>query len=610
MTFYSDGIILPTTAACPNPVTLTAQGTAACATTALTVGTHQITATYNDTSNPASHFSSTATELTQSVLEATITNLTSTATPSAIGQSVTFTAVVASAGGDIAPDGEVDFYDGSALLASATLSLAGSVTYTTSTLAAGANNITASYLGDALNDIQPSQATIVQDVQGPSTIAITSTPNPSNFGAAVVFTVSIPETQSVNAQGSVTIYDGANLIGSAPLTGGTGQATFTTSVLAVGEHSITASFPGDASYAQATSAGLTQVVNTAQPATSVMAAPNPAIAGGAITLTATIKPAQGVSVATGTVTFTSGTTTLGSAALSAAGAATLNTSLTVGNYSIVAAYSGDINDVASASNPLSLAVQIATTSTAVTANPNPAVVDSPLIFTANVLATEAFPQARSHLLSMAFPSQPQTSMPRERPPSAVPVLLGNHSITASYSGDANNLPSTSPLISFLLTIIPTTTALATASPTGSSSASQAALVATVTGASGPVATGTITFTSVTGSTSTIIGVASLDSSGVATLTPDLAAGTFSIVAIYGGDALHASSTSSPLSVVGIPSSFTIAVNPSALSVAVSQSATATLTFTSIGGFADSLALSCASLPRAVTCHFSRSAFVV
>ncbi len=158
-----------------------------------------------------------------------------------------------------------------------------------------------------MNYIQPSQATIVQDVQGPSTIAITSTPNPSNFGAAVVFTVSIPETQSVNAQGSVTIYDGANLIGSAPLAGGTGQATFTTSVLAVGAHSITASFPGDASYAPVTSAVLTQVVNTAQPATSVMAAPNPAIAGGAITLTATIKPTQGVSVATGTVTFTSGT---------------------------------------------------------------------------------------------------------------------------------------------------------------------------------------------------------------------------------------------------------------------------------------------------------------
>ena len=75
--FYYDGTAFPTTAACPNPVTLTALATATCASTALTVGKHQITATYNDNNNPPTHFSSTSAALTQDVLEGTATALTS-----------------------------------------------------------------------------------------------------------------------------------------------------------------------------------------------------------------------------------------------------------------------------------------------------------------------------------------------------------------------------------------------------------------------------------------------------------------------------------------------------------------------------------------------------
>jgi large repetitive protein len=616
VTFYYDGTAFPGTAGCANPVTLTAQGTATCATTALTVGTHQITATYTDTSSPPSHFSSTSAELTQVVLEGTTTKLTSSGSPSAAGQSVTFTATVTSAGGNIAPDGNVVFYDGSTLLGSSTLTLSGMATFTTSTLASGTHMIVAFYGGDSVNNIQPSQGTFIQDVQGGSTVIVTSSPNPSNYGIAVIFSISIPETQSVNAQGSVTIYDGGIQIGTALLTGGaapqvggTGQATFTASTLAVGTHSITVTFPGDTSYASGTSAVLTQVVNQAQTATAVAAAPNPAFAGGAIVFTATVKLTQGVNVPTGTVSFTSGTVILGSAAVSTSGTATINTTLVVGSYSVVATYSGDVNDAGSASSPLSLGVQIATTSSAVTANPNPAAVDSPMTFTAKVMGNGGIPTGSVTFfadgVSIATANLDATGTATI---SSSSLPAGTHSITASYSGDASDLPSTSPPIGILVTTIPTATALGTTSTSGANS--QVVLVATVIGAFGPVPTGTVTFSSVSGAVSTVIGMATLDSSGVATLNPNLASGAFSIVAAYGGDALHAPSTSLTVSVLGAPSGFTITVNPPAITVAVTQNATATLTFTSIAGFSDTLGLGCASLPSAVTCHFSSPSVVL
>ncbi len=616
VTFFYDGTAFPGSAGCPNPVALTAQGTATCAITALTVGTHQITATYNDTSSPPTHFPSTSAPLTQTVLEATATALTTSGSPSAVGQSVTFTATVTSAGGSIAPDGNVIFYDGSAILATATLNSAGVATYSTSTLAAGTHTIIASFGGDPANNIQPSQGTLDQDVQGGSTVIVTSSANPSNYGVAVTFTISIPETQSVNAQGTVTIYDGGIQIGAVllgggatPQLGGTGQAAFTSSTLAVGTHSITATFPGDSTYAPGTSAVLTQVVNQAQTATTVAAAPNPAFAGGAILLTATVKLTQGVNVPTGTVTFTSGTVVLGSAAVSAAGTAAINLTLGVGNYLIVATYSGDANDAGGASSPLSLAVQIATTSTAVTASPSPAAVDSPITFTARVAGNGGLPTGSvTFFVDGASIATATLDATGTATISSSNLSAGTHSITASYSGDVDDMPSSSPAISILVTTIPTATALGATSTPGPNS--QVVLVATVIGTFGPTPTGTITFSSVSGSVSTVIGTATLDSSGLATLNPNLTAGTFTIVAAYGGDALHAPSTSLPVSVLGTPSSFTIAVNPPAITVAVSQNATALLTFTSIGGFADTLGLGCASLPSVVTCHFSSPSVVL
>jgi len=595
VTFAVDGT------AAGSPVAINAAGVAVYSTTALTVGVHSVTASYNSAPD---HFPSTSTPLTQTVLEGTIVALASSLNPSSLGAQVTFTATVTvpPGGGSVSPDGTVVFSDGSTALGSTTLSAAGTASLTTSTLANGLHSITATYLGDAGNQIQSSTSTVlVQDVLVPGQVSLVSNPNASNYGAPVTFIVAVAPTGIASATGTVNILDGAQQIGSGSLVGATGQTTFTTSTLAVGSHSITASYLGDSTYGSNTSAAITQVVNPAQTGTTVAApVPNPGISGGTVAITAVVRVTEGVSAPTGTVAFTSGTATLGSATLGASGTATIDSTFAAGAYMIVATYSGDGNDGGSVSAPYSLTVQLATTATAVTASPNPCVVESPVSLVAKVTGNGGIPSG-----SVAFSADGAAMGTATLDSTGAATLsyaalaAGTHSITASYAGDANDSVSASPVITLVVTTIPTATALGASSTSGGSA--QVTLVAAVVGTSGPTPTGAVTFSDGT----MAIGSATLNSSGVATLIPNLAAGSYTIVAVYSGDSIHSSSTSQPATVSGTPAGFNLAVSPSTVSMASGQNTTAAVTLSSISGFADvGIGLGCASLPAAVNCHFS------
>jgi hypothetical protein len=94
---------------------------------------------------------------------------------------------------------------------------------------------------------------------------LVSSLNPSNFGQAVKFTVTVTGS-SGTPTGTVTFNDGGVAIGSAALVGGV--ASFTTASLKTGVHSITAAYGGSGStFNPSTSAALTQTVNV--PADSV-----------------------------------------------------------------------------------------------------------------------------------------------------------------------------------------------------------------------------------------------------------------------------------------------------------------------------------------------------
>jgi hypothetical protein len=134
----------------------------------------------------------------------------------------------------------------------------------------------------------------------------------------------------------------------------TGHASLTTSVLAVGSHSIFAVYSGDSNYNSSTSNAVSQTVNKGGTTTALASSANPIAVNQSVTFTATVTAnAPGSGIPTGTVTFKDGNKTLGTSSLNASGQATFTTSsLKVGNHSIMAMYNGNPNFTASVSSVL------------------------------------------------------------------------------------------------------------------------------------------------------------------------------------------------------------------------------------------------------------------
>jgi len=466
--------------------------------------------------------------------------------------------------------------------------------------AAGLQTLSATFVPTDSTDYSSPTATVQLTVsKAQPTLVVSSSSTPSNFGAAVTFMATI----SGGPTGPVTFYDGSNSQGVGTLNGT--AATLTTSTLALGAHTITASWAGNNNFNPVTSSPITQTVNPTQTSTTITAAPNPGIAGLACVITATVKLTAGAATPTGTVKFTDAfngaTAALGSVPLGTAGTAAIHPVLAPGNHSIVATYSGDGDDNTSASDPFALTVNQATTTATLAATPNPALVQAPITFTAKVTGNGGSPTG-----SVSFYANGTTLLGTGTlKPSGTTTFTysglaaGSYQITAVYGGDTNDASATSDAVTQVVGVIPTATALGVSSGAGISPA--VILVATVIGTSGTSPTGTVTFSS----GSATLGSAPLDSSGVATLNPNLTSGvSYSVVAAYGGDSLHGPSTSAPINVSGTPTDYTITVTPSKLSVVQSQNATLTVTLTSSNGFTDTIGLGCGSPPPGVTCHFS------
>jgi Bacterial Ig-like domain (group 3) len=161
--------------------------TATITTSTLPVGKDPITVSYAGDLDFTATASPVFTETILPVL-ATATTLTSSLNPSYSGQSVTFTAtvVLASSASSPVPTGTVSFLDGGTLLGTGSLNSAGVATYTTSTLAVGSHNITATASGDTSTAPSTSPVLVqVVDAQPPPgsvNFSITVTPNPVSIG--------------------------------------------------------------------------------------------------------------------------------------------------------------------------------------------------------------------------------------------------------------------------------------------------------------------------------------------------------------------------------------------------------------------------------------------
>ena len=284
-----------------------AGGVATYTTSKLAVATHSITAIY---AGNTSYVSSTSPVLSQEVDQSpTSTALVSSINPTVYGQSVTFTATVSAASpGSGTPTGTVTFYDGTTAIGTGTLNSSRQAKLTTSALGAGTHTITATYNGDA--KFLTSTTTLGQTVdQADTKTSLTSSSTQSVYGQAVTLTATVTTVSPGKGTptGQVEFYDGTTDLGSGTL-GSTGKATFVTSYLSVGSHSLQAVYLGDVDFLTSTSTAVSHPVTQASTRTSLQSSANPSTRAVEVTFTATISVASpGSGTPTGTVTFYDGT---------------------------------------------------------------------------------------------------------------------------------------------------------------------------------------------------------------------------------------------------------------------------------------------------------------
>ena len=350
----------------------------------------------------------------------------------------------------------------------------------------------------------------------------------------MTFTATVdPAAASGNVQFNV---DGINV--GAPVALVAGVATYSTSALAVGSHTVTATYGGSIAYGGSISNSLFQVVNQATSTTTLASSLNPSPLGTSVTFTATVAPAT----ATGIVQFNVDGTDVGSPVALAAGKATLVTNtLTAGDHSVIATYGGDLNFSGSASATLTQTVNaLAATSTALTSSLNPSIYGQSVTFTATVspVVAGATPTGTVQF-SIDFVN---VGAPVALSGTGVATLAttamqaGSHSVVATYSGSLTYATSTTTPLTQVVNKASTTTTAKTSDNNGRVG-NQIQLRATISVVAPGVGlpTGTVTFTL---SNSKVIGTATVGPTGVATLnwTPVAAdVGTWTVTATYSGD---------------------------------------------------------------------------
>ncbi len=255
-------------------------------------GTHSITAVYSGNTSYATSTSSAVSQVVNGAgTAATTTTLTTSPNPSTQGASVTLSAMVTSTTpGTIS--GSVSFYDGAKLLDTPITMTGNLATLVISNFGQGTHTITAQYNGNSNYAVSTSTA-VSQVVNAASTIATSTALSSSSTnavsGTSITFTATVTANASASAParaarramaaqalpavtGTVTFYDGETQLGTGSVGTG-GVATYQTSTLAVGAHSITAQYGGDTNYSASTSPAVQVTITSGTGAFSLSANP-------------------------------------------------------------------------------------------------------------------------------------------------------------------------------------------------------------------------------------------------------------------------------------------------------------------------------------------------
>ena len=393
-----------------------------------------------------------------------------------------------------------------------------------------------------------------------------------------------------------------------------------------GAHLVEASYPGDSNYAASVS-GTTSLSGQAL-STTLTLSPNPthSTSGQSVLLTATLTPfsSGGNSTNGESVTFYSGSTSLGTGTLSSGVATLSTTALPTGTDSLTAKFNGDANFNASTST----AVNFVVSAPAQVAVPN-------VVGDTQAAATTAITGAGLVVgtVSTASSSTVASGNVISESPSAG---------TSVNSGSAVNLVvSTGPAQVAVPNVVGDTQAAATTAITGAG-----LVVGTVTTASSStVASGNVISESPTAGTSVSVGsavnlvvstgTAQVSVPNVVGLTQAAATTAITGAGLAVGTVTTASSATvasgnviseSPSAGTGVntgsavnlvvstgpaPSpSYTLVANPSSLTIQSGSSASTVITLTPTGGFTGTVNFACGTLPTDVTCYFLPTSLTV
>jgi autotransporter-associated beta strand protein/predicted outer membrane repeat protein len=544
---------------------LDAGGAGSCAFTApATAGSVAIAASYPGTPDFAA---SAATASLQVAMATTTTSLTAPA-PITLGQSVGVTATVAvNAPGTGTPTGTIAIGDGGTAAGDrCTITLpATSCTLTPSS--AGTKTLSAAYVPDAASSANfgGSNANPVSLVVNPAAAgtSLSSSANPSTYGQSVSFTAVVtPASGGVLPTGNVTFSDGETpLCNGVALVAGPGNAAAvcTTSTLSVGSHAITARYSGDANNQPAT-ANLNQVVNKAAQTLTFPAQTTPsrdfvAIGTFAIDPPATSStPNSGQPIAysakTSTVCSVSGTTV---------------TMLAAGTCTIAANQVGDDHYDAATEVVQSVAIGSASATMTLAASTTTPAVDAPVTLTVTV--TGQAPTGTTTIKdgsAVICDAVTLTTSGNTATASCEThfATAGSHTLTAAYSGDANNAAQSAAPLTIEVGLKCAAMTL-TATPDHIGAGESLTLQATLAGCTSPkgsaahassavnavMPSGTVTFYDDTSA----LGQAAIDANGNAALpVSTLSAGTHTLKATYAGDGVFAPTQAQTTAVVEQP----------------------------------------------------------
>ena len=285
-----------------------------------------------------------------------------------------------------------------------------------------------------------------------SSTCVTSSQNTSTFGQSVIFTAKVTGSGGTPTGTIQFQIDGSNFGSLVTLTNGSANST-AIAKLSVGNHAVTAIYSGDTSFV--TSTGTLCGGQTVKPvlkstSTAVSSSLNPSSFDQSVTFTANVTGSGGTP--TGKVQFAIDGINFGSpiSLVNGSASSAAITSLSVGNHTVTAIYSGDGNYATSngtLSGGQTVKPALKSTVTVVSSSLNPSVYGQSVTFTAIITGAGVTPTGTVQFKvdGSNFGSPVNLTKGSANSAATTSLSVGNHIVTAVYSGDSNYAISTGNL---------------------------------------------------------------------------------------------------------------------------------------------------------------------